>query len=383
MTPDPAPSRHYLDYASSAPIRPIAIAAMIEMLRLPAADPGRMHTEALIIREALELARQSVADLCGARASEVVFTSSGTEALVSAVSGSLMSRPGTVIASAVEHSAIRLTAQRADRLRLVPVDGHGRIDPSDVTAAIDDEQRHGRDVSLVACQLANHEVGTIQPVTEIIESSRARGVRTLIDAAAAAGTVEIDMRALGADFLALSGHKIGAPPGTGALLIRRGVRIAPLLLGGEQERARRGGLENTPAAVALGAVCAELSETRATEAAEAKRLTDQIRTALASVPGITEFGHPDHRLAHLVCIGIDDVEPQAIILGLDQRGVAVHSGSACASEGLEPSPVLEAMGVDAHRSLRISVGWDSTDADTDAVIKYLPAVLGELRQLRA
>ncbi|MEZ5375508.1 MAG: cysteine desulfurase family protein [Acidimicrobiales bacterium] len=375
-------TRHYLDHASTSPLRPIARAALAQALELPAADPGRLHEEGLTTRQALELARTSVAELVGARASEVVFTSSATEAIVSAVWGSLTTIPGTVIATAVEHSAVRASADRVGKLRTVGVDGHGLVDPQAVADAIDDEQRSGRSVSLVCCQLANHEVGTIQPVVEVMERAKARGVRTLVDAAQAVGRIPVDMRALDADFLAVSGHKLGGPAGSGALVVRRGIRIAPLLVGGEQERARRAGLENMPAAVAFGAAAAELVETLADEAAEAERLTNRLRAGLAAIEGITPYGHPEQRLPHLVCVGIADIEPQAVILGLDRAGIAAHSGSACASEGLEPSPVLEAMGVDAHRSLRLSVGWSTTDDDIDAALDALPRIIADLRALR-
>ncbi len=375
-------TRHYLDYASTAPLRPIARAAFTQALDLPAADPGRIHEEGMTARQALELARESVASLVGARASEVIFTASATEALVSTIWGSFDATPGTIVATAVEHSAVRTAAERTGRLRLVPVDRTGLVDPDAVADAIDDEQRAGRTVSLVCCQLANHEVGTVQPVAEVIARAKARGVRTLIDAAQAAGRLTIDVRSLDVEFVVLSGHKLGGPPGTGALMVRRGVRVPPLLVGGEQERARRAGLENMPAAVALGAAAAELSETLDAEAVESARLTDRLRAGLAAIDEIEPYGHPEQRLPHLVCVGIADIEPQAIILGLDRAGIAAHSGSACASEGLEPSPVLEAMGVDAHRSLRLSVGWASTDADIDAALDALPRIIGDLRSLR-
>ncbi len=376
-------TRHYLDHASTVPLRPTARAALLEALGLPAADPGRLHQEGLITREALELARASVASLFGSRAGEVVFTASATEALVTAVWGCVAATSGTVVATAVEHSAVRAAAERTGRLRIVAVDRTGRVDPQAVADAIDDELRRGHDVSLVACQLGNHEVGTIQPAGEVVALAKARGARTLVDAAQAAGRIPIDVRELGVDFLAVSGHKLGGPAGSGALLVRRGVRVPPLMVGGEQERARRAGLENMPAAVAFGAACAEVEQTMPAESAEARRLTDRLRAGLSTIDGVIEYGHRTERLPHLVCVGITDIEPQAVILGLDRAGIAAHSGSACASEGLEPSPVLEAMGVDAHRSLRLSVGWSTTDADIDAALAALPRIIDDLRALRS
>jgi len=182
--------------------------------------------------------------------------------------------------------------------------------------------------------------------------------------------------------MSVSGHKFGAPPGTGALLVRRGLRLAPLLVGGDQERARRAGMENVPALVGMGAAAAELSDRREAENATQRRLTDRIVAWVETVDGVHVLGDPDDRLSHLVCLGIDGIEPQPVLLGLDQAGVAVHSGSSCSTEALEPSPVLAAMGADAERSLRVSVGWSSTDGDIDRFLTTMPAVLDRLRSLR-
>jgi cysteine desulfurase len=203
-----------------------------------------------------------------------------------------------------------------------------------------------------------------------------------VDAAQAAGHLPIAFDELGIDLLSVSAHKLGGPAGVGALLVRRGLRLRPLLLGGDQERARRAGLEPVAAIAGFGAAAAVLDEaTVQSEAATQRALTDRILAAVPGLAGVHAYGDPDHRLPHLVCLGVDGVEPQAVLLGLDRAGVAAHSGSACSSESLEPSPVLEAMGVDAHRSLRLSVGWSSTDADVDAVLSALPGILGNLRSL--
>jgi cysteine desulfurase len=205
-----------------------------------------------------------------------------------------------------------------------------------------------------------------------------------VDAAQANGHDPVDLAALGADLVSLSAHKFGGPPGVGALLVRRGLRLDPLLVGGDQERARRAGLENAPALAGFAAACEALADGGLeAEATEARRLTDRVLGAVAELEGIPTYGDPVDRLPHVVCLGIEGVEPQAVLLGLDARGVAVHSGSACSSEALEPSPVLEAMGVDAHRSLRVSVGWSTTDADVDAFLDALPTVVGDLRALGA
>ncbi len=345
-------------------------------------DPSRMHAEALAARYEIEQARQQVADCFGARSREVVFTSGATESIAAAVRGS--SYRGThQVLSAVEHSAVRLTVERLDasdhRASVVGVDSTGRVDPAEMAAAI------GPDTAAVHCQWANHEVGTVQAVAEVVAACRERSPELLIhiDAAAAAGRVPIDFAETGADLMSISAHKFGGPPGIGALLVRRGLRLVPLLEGGDQERARRAGLENGAAIAGFAAACAVLEDGGLEqEASRAQSQSDKLRYSAQNIEGVELYGHPTERLPHLVCLGISDVEPQAALIALDRAGVAAHSGSSCASESLEPSPVLEAMGVDAHHSLRLSVGWSTTDADVDAAASALEQALAELRKLR-
>lgn len=377
--------RSYLDNASTVPLRPEARDAMVTALDELTGDPGRIHEEGLRSRVSLEQAREQVAALVGARSREVVFTSGATEAIAAAVWGATerarerADHDGPVhhVVTAVEHSAVRFSADRAGAVTVVPVDGTGRVEVDAVLDAI------GPTTAAVHVQWGNHEVGTIQPVAEVVAGCRERGVLVHVDAAQAVGRVPIDFVGLGADLLSLSGHKLGGPTGTGALLVRRGLRIPPLLVGGDQERARRAGLEPVAALVGLGAAAEVLATgTRlADEATDAERLTDRIRDAALAIDGVTAYGDPEHRLPHLVCLGLDGVEPQGVLLGLDRAGIAAHSGSACSSESLEPSPVLEAMGVDAHRSLRLSVGWSTTDEDVDRVAAALPDTLARLRAL--
>ena len=366
--------RHYLDHASTSPLRPEARAAMVASLDL-VGDPGRIHEEGMTVRVAVEAAREQVAATFGARPREVVFTGSGTEAIATAVAG-VAARGSHQVLTAVEHSAVRLAAERAGRMSVVAVDGQGRVDPEAVVAAIRPE------TALVHVQAGNHEVGTRQPVAEVIAACADRDVLVHVDAAQANGHDPLDLAALGADLVSLSAHKFGGPAGVGALLVRRGLRLDPLLVGGDQERARRAGLENMVALAGFAAACGALADGRlAAEADRARQLTDRVLAGVAELDGIPAYGDPVDRLPHLVCLGIDGVEPQAVLLGLDAAGVAVHSGSACSSEALEPSPVLEAMGVDAHRSLRVSVGWSTTDTDIDAFLATLPRVVSDLRAL--
>lgn len=362
-------------------MRPEARDAMVAAFDI-VGDPGRIHTEGLTARVAVEQARQHVADMLGARPREVVFTSGATEAIAAACWGAA-ARGRHQVVPAVEHSAVRLAAARHGEVAVVPVDPQGHVDVDALVAAVRD------DTALVHLQWGNHEVGTRQPVAAAVAACRERGVLVHVDAAQAVGHEPVAFRALGADLLSFSAHKFGGPPGVGGLLVRQGLRLPPLLVGGDQERARRGGFENVPALAALGSVCRVLAGDGATgvetEGAEQRRLTDRIVAAVAGgatgLDGLRLYGDPDDRLPHIVCLGVDGIEPQAVLLGLDRAGVAAHSGSACSSESLEPSPVLEAMGVDAHHSLRLSVGWSTTDADVDRLLDALPRVLADLRAL--
>ncbi|MDQ1437221.1 MAG: cysteine desulfurase [Acidimicrobiaceae bacterium] len=371
--------RHYLDHASTSPARPAVVEAMLPWLTGDGAgDPGRVHTEGRMARAAIEDAREQVAVLLGARPREVVFTSGATEAANAAVWGAARRRPEGLMAYAeVEHSAVRDASAR-HRSTVVPVDRTGRIDPAALS------NLDPADVALVHCQWGNHEVGTLQPVAQVVEWCRAHEVLVHIDAAQAAGRVPIDFDGLGADLMSVSAHKLGGPKGVGALLVRRGLRLDPMLVGGEQERARRAGLENVPGIVGFGAAARALSECLLQECERSLQQSERLLTRLEQMLGVHAFTPADRalRLPHIACFAVDGVEAEPVLLGLDQAGIAAHSGSACSSESLEPSPVLEAMGVDADHSLRFSVGWSTTEADVDAAIDALPRVVERLRALR-
>jgi cysteine desulfurase len=379
--------RAYLDHASSSSLRPAALEAMLPYLREHHADPGRVHSDGKVTRVAIEEARERVASLFGARPREVVFTSSGTEAVNAAIWGAvargrdrLGGSGGHIVTTAVEHSAVLDSCNRTEvEVTTVGVDGLGRFRAADIADAL------RPDTLLVSVQLANHEVGTIQnDVTAIVELTLEREVLVHVDACAAAGHLPLDFGDLGADLCSVSGHKLGGPKGAAALLVRRGLRIPPLIVGGAQERARRGGIEDVPAIVGFGAAASELLEHDglAREGSAARAHTDRLVEGALAVNGVTQLGDPDARLPHLVCLGVAGVEAEPVLLGLDQRGVTVHSGSSCSSEALEPSPVLQAMGVDADKSLRPSVGWSTTDADVDAFCGAFPEVVAKLRALR-
>jgi cysteine desulfurase len=313
-----------------------------------------------MVRAGVEEARAAVAALVGARPREVIFTSGATEAINAACVGASL-----IGCAPVEHSAVRDASMRAGSVTWMPVDSDGRIDPEWSPAGMD----------LVHCQWGNHEVGTLQPVVAVVDACRALGVRVHIDAAQACGQVPVAFDELGADLMSISAHKFGGPPGIGALVVRRGLRIPPLLVGGSQERGRRGGMENVPAIMGFGAA--------ASLGPSVLELSASLLEAALAVPGVVAYGDTSNRLPHIVCVGVSGVEAEAVLLGLDQAGIAAHSGSACSSEVLEPSPVLEAMGVDASHSLRLSVGWSTTADDVAAFARAFPDVVARLRALGA
>ena len=344
-------------------MRPAVLEAMLPWLS--AADPGRVHTEGRMARAALEDARERVANALGARPREVVFTSGAPEAINAATFGA----GGHVVCAAVEHSAVLESARRGEHT-VTGVDGVGRVDVEELLGAITPSTR------LVHVQWGNHEVGTRQPVTEVTSAAGERDVLVHIDAAQAVGHEPVDFGASGADLMSVTAHKLGGPKSIGALLVRRGLRLDPFVVGGEQERARRGGIENVAAAVGF----ATALEDPLTPERE-RALTARVLEGATTIDGVQAFGDTVDRLPHIACVGVEGVEAEAVLLGLDQAGIAAHSGSACSSESLEPSAVLEAMGVEAERSLRLSVGWSTTDADVDALLAALPGVIERLRAL--
>ncbi|MET0894741.1 MAG: cysteine desulfurase family protein, partial [Acidimicrobiia bacterium] len=362
-------TRAYLDHASSSPLRPVAFEAMLPYWRDHPGDPGRLHAEGRVTRVAVEVAREQVGALFVARPREVVFTASATEAVNTAIWGArarVDHAPAHIVTTAVEQASVLESCHRDERdeVTVIGVDRTGRFDADEVLAAL------RPDTALVSVQLANHEVGTLQPAAAVVQGARERGVIVHVDATAAAGHVPVDFAALGADLCSVTGHTWGGPTGAAALLVRRGLRFAPFVVGGSQERARRAGLEAVAAIVGFGAAAEALTTDDAltTEATTARALVARLAAGAVAVPGVERFGDPIDGLPQLLCFGVDGVEAEPILLALDQHGVAAHSGSSCSSEALEPSPVLAAMGVDADHSLRLSTGWNSTDEDVQAFL---------------
>lgn len=379
--------RHYLDHASTSPARPEVVEAMLEWMSVAhTGDPARVHTEGRMARSAIEEARSAVAGMLRVRSRQCIFTSTGTEAVNAAVWSAVRSRPqGAIVCPAVEHSCVREASRRLAPVVEVGVDRLGRIDLDAYHSALASAAGAHGSVALAHCQWGNHEVATLQPVGEVVAMCQRLGIPTHVDAAAACGRVETDLGTLGADFVSVSAHKFGGPEGVGALIVAPGLRIDPLVVGGDQERGRRAGMENTPAIVGFGVAAALVGTTGLLEMEKRRAWaqTARIYDVAGELEGVVTYGDGKRRLPHIACLGVDGVEAEAVLLGLDQAGIAAHSGSSCSSEFLAPSAVLEAIGADAERSLRVSVGWSTTTADIDAFVEALPRVLDRLRALRS
>jgi cysteine desulfurase len=375
-----AAAETYLDAASTTPLHPRARAVLLEALDA-FGDPARLYGRARRARMLLDRSREELAAAVGAAPDEVVLTSGGTEAANLAVTGLARGarRRRHLVVSAVEHTSVlapaRALAGQGFEVTEVGVDGGGRVDLDQLAAAVRD------DTLLVGLQHANHEVGTVQPVAEAAELAHRHGALLLVDACQTVGRLPVDLAGLGADLLVASGHKCYGPPGTGFLVASRRARLRPLLVGDERERRLRAGMENLPAVAAMAAaVGARVAEAPA-EHGRMAALADRLLDGLAAIPEVVVHGHPGQRLPHLVAFSILYVEGEALLLLLDAKGVAVHSGSSCTADTQEPSHVLAAMGAITHGSVRVSFLRDTTEADVDRLLEALPAAVTDLREM--
>ncbi len=350
----------YMDYNATAPMRPEAIEAMLSASNV-VGNPSSVHRFGRLARRLVEDARDKVAAMAGATAAQVVFTGSGTEANNLAILGS--GRP-RLLASAVEHDSV-LKARGAET---VPVDRQGRLDLAALEASL---RRDGRP-ALVAVMLANNETGVIQPVAEAARIAHAHGALLLCDAVQAAGRLPIDLRALGADLLSLSAHKLGGPKGAGALVVADQVPLSALLTGGGQERGRRAGTENLAGIAGFGAA-AGLADRGIADQPRLARLRDRLEAGLARLGGdIAVLGRDAARLANTSAIALPGLAAERLVIALDLAGIAVSAGAACSSGKLRPSTVATAMGLDpatAAAAIRISLGWQTADTDIDRFLE--------------
>ena len=378
--------RVYMDYAATTPMHADVVQAMQPYFTESFGNPSSLYSYGQEAKGAIEEARGKVAALIGSKSEEVIFTSGGSEADNFAVNGTALARESKgnhIITSAIEHHAVlevcKYLGKRGFEVTNLPVDSYGMVDPQEVRKAITDK------TILISIMHANNEVGTVEPIEEIGKIARESGICFHTDAVQTTGHIPINVDELGVDLLSISAHKLYGPKGMGALYIRKGTKLLPLIRGGDQERRLRAGTQNVPSIVGFGKA-AEIAWGEMPD--EAKRLT-QLRDRL--IKGVLDRidhtrlnGHPQRRLPNNVNIGVEFIEGESMLLALDFEGICVSTGSACTSSSLEPSHVLLAMGIPherAHGSLRFSLGKWTRDEDIDRVIEVLPGIVDRYRRM--
>lgn len=379
-------SRVYLDNAAATAILPEVLEAMLPYLKDSYGNPQSVHDWGDEVREAMESARGRVAALVEASPEEIIFTSSGTESNNMAIKGlatAQQSKGKHIVISAIEHFSVLHSARTLEKAgfetTVVPVDQHGLVDPSEVARSI------RKDTVVVSVMHANSEVGTIQRISEIAKSVKESGAVFHTDAVATAGNIPVNVRQLGVDALSLAANQFYGPKGVGALWVRRGIRVMPLLDGGVQEGGRRPGTENVPGIIGLGKA-AELAKTEIPgRMKHLSALRDRLISGLVSRIEHTRLtGHPTQRLPGNASFYIEFIEGESMLMLLNQKGIAAASGSACTSRALKASHVLTAMGIPpelSHGSLLFTFGVANTDADVDLVLEALPPIVDRLRKM--
>lgn len=378
--------RFYFDHNATTPVSAEVLETLAVVLRDVWGNASSIHYWGQAAKQRLETARRQVAALIGARPQEIVFLSGGTEADNLAILGTVRRAPKPrkhVITTAVEHPAVLATCAQLQRegveVTYLPVSSEGLVDPDDVRRALRPE------TVLVSVMHANNEIGVIQPLSEIARITREAGVLFHSDGVQALGKIPVNVEALGVDLYSLSGHKIYAPKGIGALYVRRGTPLAPILYGGHHERDRRPGTENVPGAVAFGAAASWMQANLEPEALRLAALRDRLeRGILERIPQATVNGGNAPRTPNTTNISFAGVEGEAMVIALDLKGFAVSTGSACSSGAIEPSHVLIALGLPAEKakaSVRFSLGRSNTAEQVDALIEAVAEVAARLRRL--
>ncbi|MGB9500109.1 MAG: cysteine desulfurase NifS [Dissulfuribacterales bacterium] len=375
----------YMDNNATTKVAPEVLDAMMPYLKDNYGNPSSIHTFGGAVGREIVLAREKVASLINAEPGEIIFTSCGTESDSTAINAAIRSNPGKkhIITTRVEHPAVKnlyeYLAKNGYRVTWVPVDKEGGLDLAFLYSHLTD------DTAIVSIMWANNESGVIFPIEEIAEKLRGQGIVFHSDAVQAVGKVPVDVRQTGVDMLSLSGHKIHAPKGIGVLYVRKGTKFSPFLIGGHQERNRRGGTENVASIVGLGRASELASEQLEDMNTRVKALRDRLEEGLLqNVPNTLRNGKKDSRLPNTTNVSFEYVEGEAILLMLDQLGICASSGSACTSGSLEPSHVMRAMGVPftaAHGSIRFSLSTYNTEKEVDFVIENLPPIIERLRKM--
>ncbi|MDP3947897.1 MAG: cysteine desulfurase family protein [bacterium] len=376
----------YLDHTSATALDPKVLEAMVPYFTEIYGNPQSMHDAGEAAKNALEESRQRVAEFLGGEASEIIFTSSGTEANNLAIKGladAYQNKGNHIIVSSIEHYSIlhpsRSLEKSGFKLTQLPVDSYGTVDPDDLKKAIT------KDTILVSIQHANPEVGTIQSLEELSLITRERGIPLHSDAIASAGLLPLDVKRLGADLLTIAPHQFYGPKGIGALYVKKGIRLRPIFEGGVQESGRRAGTEPVPLIVGFAKACEIAKNNMASLSADLAFLRDRI---INETPKLIEYchlnGHPQRRLPNNVHLSIEFVEGESMVLFLNMEGIAVSTGSACSSRALKTSHVLQAMKLDpvkAQGSLLISLGKDNSGEDITYLLDKLPPIVKRLRNM--
>ena len=364
-------TRYYFDHNATTPLAPEALQAMMPAMTEVYGNASSLHHFGQAARQRLDQSRRSLALFLGAKPEEIVFTSGGTEADNLAILGV----GGHVITTTVEHPAVLGAAAQAESATYVPVDSRGIVDPEDIRGAV----RPG--TKLISVIHANNELGTIQPIEEIARIAREAGIVFHSDGVQAAGKIEVDMNGLGVDLYSTAAHKIYGPKGIGALFVRKGTKLRPILHGGSHERKRRAGTENVAGAVGFAAA----AHRDATESGRVEVLRDRLeQSVLDRIPSVHVNGAGAPRIGNTSNLRFDGIDSEPLLIALDLRGFAVSSGSACSSGAAEPSHVLQAIGLtkeQARSSLRISLGRSNDAAQVDALVDALAECVAHLRKL--
>ncbi len=380
-------NRIYMDHAGTTPMRTEVLDAMLPYLTEKFGNASTIYSYGREAKKALEDSREKVAELIGANAKEIYFTSGGTEAdnwALRGVAAANVKKGKHIITSSIEHHAVLHTCQALERqgfkITFLPVDQYGLVDVQHVVNAITDE------TIMVSIMHANNEIGTIQPIKEIGQAIKDKKPDIIFhtDAVQTVGKIQVDVNDLGVDLLSMSAHKIYGPKGVGALYIRRGTKILPYMTGGAQESNRRAGTENIPGIVGFGKA-AELAKSELEEQYEKLIvLRDKLIKGIMEIPYTRLNGHPTLRLPHNVNVSFEFIEGESLLLNLDMKGICASSGSACTSGSLDPSHVLLAIGLPheiAHGSLRLTLGRDNSEQDVDYVLEVLPGIVNKLREM--
>ena len=376
----------YADNAATTPVSDRALQAMLPYFKEEYGNPSGFYRVSRDAKRALENARETVASCINAKPDEIFFTGSGSESdnwAIRSTAEKLAGKGKHIITSAIEHHAIIYTMQRLEKqgyeVTYLPVDHDGRVDPADLEAAI------RPDTILGTIMMANNEIGTIEPIKELAAIAHAHGVLFHTDAVQAAGHIPVDVEELGVDMLSMSGHKFHGPKGTGVFYMRDGVNLPAFLIGGGQERGKRGSTENVAGIVGLATALKESVDKIPTESVRLAKMRDRLMDTLtARIPYSHVTGGRENRLPGTASMIFECIEGESMVLLLDSKGIAASSGSACSSGSLEPSHVLLAIGLKhelAHGSLRLSLSDQNTEEDVDYIIDVLPGIIERLRAM--